>query len=240
MGTTDRFRERYGPWAVVAGAAEGLGAAFTRELARHGLHVALADVDGDAAERLAGALHAEHGVEALPVTVDLGAADAVERLLAALGPREPGLLVYNAALAYVGPFLAQSPESMLAQVDVNCRGPLRLCRALAPGMVARGRGGIVLLSSMAGISGHALVASYGATKAFNLVLAESLWTELRPHGVDVLGDKDVEASSAAAPRAAGEFGSRGADEHEGTIRTQHKMKLCDTQGRRAHRPDDRA
>ncbi len=82
--------------------------------------------------------------------------------------------------------LALSPAHCDSMLDVNCRGPMRLVHLLAPPMVARGRGGIVLMSSMSGYYGSAQLAVYAATKAFDLVLADALWAELRPHGVDVL------------------------------------------------------
>jgi uncharacterized protein len=82
-------------------------------------------------------------------------------------------------------------------VDVNVRGPLIFARIFAPRMIARGRGGIVLMSSLAGLQGAPRVAAYAASKAFNIVLGESLWSELRPHGVDVV------ASTAGAIRTPG-------------------------------------
>jgi short-subunit dehydrogenase len=71
-------------------------------------------------------------------------------------------------------------------IDVNCRGPLILSDELGRAMVRRGRGGIILMSSLAGTQGTAMVATYAATKAFNLVLGEALWDELRRQGVSVL------------------------------------------------------
>lgn len=180
------FRIRYGPWALVAGAAEGLGAAFALEAARRGLDLLLVDLQTDKLAGVARDAEAACGVRTRCATVDLGALDVWERLQPALDESEIGLLIYNAARSHVGPFLSQPWEDQRAQLEVNCRGPLRLVHKLAPGMVARGRGGIVLLSSMAGLAGHALVACYGATKAFNLVLAEALWAELRGSGVDAL------------------------------------------------------
>ena len=71
-------------------------------------------------------------------------------------------------------------------IDVNVRGPLLLARTLAPPMVARRRGAIVLVSSLAGLQGTPRLATYAASKAFDVVLAESLWGELCDHGVDVV------------------------------------------------------
>ena len=77
-------------------------------------------------------------------------------------------------------------DAALVQLDVNCRVPLVVVHALLPRLVARGRGGVVLLSSQSAMRGTALSAGYAATKAWNLVLAESLWDEVRDAGVDVM------------------------------------------------------
>jgi len=94
--------------------------------------------------------------------------------------------VYNAAAASVGRFLETPIDVQLRAIEVNVRGPVLLAHALAAPMAARGRGGIVLMSSLTAFQGTPLVATYGATKAFNLVLAEGLWSELAERGVDVL------------------------------------------------------
>ena len=72
------------------------------------------------------------------------------------------------------------------ELETNCRAPLALISTFAPRLVARGRGGIVLISSLAGMQGSPFIAHYAATKAYNTVLAEGLWAELAPSGVDVL------------------------------------------------------
>ena len=99
---------------------------------------------------------------------------------------EIGLLVYNAAASSVGRFLDIPIENHLRAVDVSARGPVLLAHAFGGAMADRGRGGIILMSSLTAFQGTPLVASYGATKAFDLVLAEGLWGELRERGVDVL------------------------------------------------------
>ena len=95
-------------------------------------------------------------------------------------------MVYNAASARIGPFLQQDLEGQLRSVDVNCGGPLILAHVFAGPMAQRGRGGIILMSSLSAFHGTALVASYAASKAFNLMLGEALWEELRGSGVDFL------------------------------------------------------
>jgi short-subunit dehydrogenase len=180
------FREKYGPWGVVAGASEGLGAAFASELAGRGIHLVLLARRAQALEEVAAGLRAKHGVEVRTAAVDLGEGDVVERVKAATDGLDVGLLVYNAAFSEVGPFLDQSVAGKLKTLDVNCRAPLLLADHFGRTMTARGRGGILLMSSLAGFQGTALVSVYAATKAFNIVLGEGLWEELRGKGVDVL------------------------------------------------------
>lgn len=186
MRTAAGFRERYGPWAVVAGGAQGLGAAFVRELAARGTNVLVVDADGDGANALARALSVLHDVRLEALALDLTDPDAATRITDAIGGETVGLLVYNAAHAHIGPWLTHDIEDQLRIVDVNVRGLLRVVHALAARMVDRGRGGVLLVGSNAGLNGHALTATYGATKAFIAVLAEALWVELRPRGIDVL------------------------------------------------------
>lgn len=178
------LRARYGPWALVAGASEGIGAAFARRLAADGLNVVLVARGADKLEALAGELRARVAVRV--VTADLGAPDAADVLGAATADLEIGLLVYNACHSVIGEVLALSAAERAATIDVNVRGPVALVARFAPPMVARGRGGIVLMSSLSGFQGTAMVGLYAATKAFDTVLGEALWEELRPKGVDVL------------------------------------------------------
>jgi short-subunit dehydrogenase len=180
----EEFRTRYGPWAVVAGAAVGLGAEYARQLAAVGLRLVLVDRDGPALAATTRELARQ--VEVLPVSLDLARPDVAPALTAALGAHEAGLLVYNAAVGIVSRFLDITAAQATTMLDVNCRAPMLLVHALAPAMVARGRGGIVLMSSMSGNFGSEQLAVYAATKAFDLVFADALWAELRPSGVDVL------------------------------------------------------
>ena len=186
MADAASFRDRYGPTAVIAGAAVGLGAEWTRQIAARGLEVVMLDRDAGPCAATARAITEATGMPAVPVHVDLGRPDLVSALAPTLASRQVGLLVYNAAIGTVSRFLDLPAAQMQAMLDVNCRGAMLLAHALAPAMVARGRGGIVLMSSMSGNFGSEQLAVYAATKAFLLVLGEALWAELRPHGVDVL------------------------------------------------------
>jgi short-subunit dehydrogenase len=180
------FREHYGPWALIAGAAVGLGAEYARQIAAKGLDLVLVDRDEAPLRDTAGAIASASGVQTLPVVANLGRADIGDVLASAVADREIGLLVYNAAIGSVARFLTTTPAHSMAVLDVNCRGPLLLVHTFVPHMVARGRGGVILMSSMSGNYGSEQLAVYAASKAFNLVLGDALWAELGPLGVDVL------------------------------------------------------
>ncbi len=198
------FQHRYGPWALVAGASEGLGAAFAEAVAARGLNVLLVSRRRDALDRLASDLRAKHNVEARAAAIDLGSPDLLGAVREAARDLTIGLMVYNAAYSKIGPFLDHPLDDALRTVDVNAKGPLILAHEFGRGMAARGRGGVLLMSSLTASQGSALIAAYAATKAFNLVLAEGLWDELRERGVDVLacraGATRTPAFEASKPR----------------------------------------
>jgi short-subunit dehydrogenase len=179
------FRDSYGPYAVIAGGSEGLGAAFAEAIARRGVNLVLLARQADRLTATAARLKQAHGVEVIAIVADLADVDAVKKKLTALKV-DIGLLVYDAAYAPIGPFADVTDDQLARAAAVNVRGPLLLTKLLSAPMIARGRGGIVLMSSLAGSQGSPNIAAYAATKAFNAILAEGLWKELKPRGVDVL------------------------------------------------------
>jgi short-subunit dehydrogenase len=183
---SEAFRRRYGPWGLVAGASEGLGQAFASALASRGLNVIVIARRAPQLEATAEQLRARYRVEVLPLVIDLGAPDMAEQIAAGVGEREVGLVIYNAAFSKSGGFLDTPLADHLTTLDVNCRAPMMLVHRYGAAMRGRGRGGIVLMGSLAGLQGSPRLASYAATKAFAQVLGESLWGELRVAGVDAL------------------------------------------------------
>jgi uncharacterized protein len=183
------FRRRYGPRALVAGGANGMGAEYCRQIAAVGIDLVIVDRDEAALAATANELRAvTDGVDVVTAVVDLAQPSARLRqaLQHVVGDLEIGLLVANAAWSPVGPFLDSDLDALLAAIDINCRAPVVLVHELGARMAERGRGGIVIMSSLAAETGTANVALYSATKAFDLVLAEGLWYELRRRGVDVI------------------------------------------------------
>ena len=187
MTKPETFRDKYGPWAMVAGASEGVGAAMAQAFATRGVHVVLLARRQRVLDEVAESIRTTTGVEARAVAVDLAEDDAMDRILDATADLEMGLVAYNAgADPNYEPFLEQPVDASMALVQRNCVVPMQLCHHFAGPMVARGRGGLVLVGSGAGLVGAPNIVAYAATKAFDMVLGESLWAELHPHGVDVL------------------------------------------------------
>jgi uncharacterized protein len=180
-----RFGERYGPYALVAGGSDGLGAAFAEALAQRGLNLILVARREDRLTATAARLRETYGVQVVTVAADVSDYELVKARLGDLG-LPIGLLVYDAAYAPIGRFEDVSEEQLARATEVNVRAPLLLAKLLSAPMIDRGRGGIVLMSSLAGSQGSPNIAAYAATKSFNAILAEGLWKELKPHGVDVL------------------------------------------------------
>jgi short-subunit dehydrogenase len=179
---------KYGPWGIVAGGSDGVGAAFARGMAARGLNVVLVARRASVLEASADEIRAQYGVEVRTVALDLSAPDALAELEHATSDLETGLFVYNAGGDDRSTaFLDKDLGTHLELVRRNCVSVLEAAYRFGGPMVARGQGALVLVTSGAAWAGGATLAAYGATKAFDLILAESLWAEWRGSGVDVLG-----------------------------------------------------
>jgi short-subunit dehydrogenase len=181
-------RERYGPWAIVAGASEGIGAAFSRRLAELGLDLVLVARREAPLLGLADEIRDRYGVATRVLSLDLSVVGAEATLFEATDDLDVGALVYNAGGDDNGDvhFLDVDADVWAAMLRRNCHVPMLAAHHYGTRMVERGRGGVLLVSSGAAWAGGARLAPYGATKAFDLVLGEALWAEWREHGVDVL------------------------------------------------------
>ena len=191
------FVSRYGPAAVVTGASSGIGRSFAAHLAARGLDLVLVARRLDRLNELAVRLHADHGVEVTVCAEDLADPTAADRVLAATGAMDVGLLVSNAGFGLKGRFEAGDAETLADMLLVNCHAATQLAHGLVPRLTERGRGGIVFTSSVEGLLGCPFSAVYSATKAYVTALGEALWGELTPAGIDVLtlcpGATDTEA-----------------------------------------------
>ncbi|QXC61878.1 SDR family oxidoreductase [Aquihabitans sp. G128] len=170
--------------AVVTGASSGIGAEIARELVRRGHGVTLVARRADKLADLAAELRGS-GVRAEVLATDLADRDARAGLLdrvTELG-LEPDILVNNAGLSTLGPIAQADPAAEMAMIEVDVVAVADLCSRFLPGMVARGRGGILNVASTAAFQPLPGQAGYGGCKAFVLSYTRSLGGELRGTGV---------------------------------------------------------
>jgi short-subunit dehydrogenase len=181
------FSERYGPWAVIAGASQGTGRSFAHQLASHSINcILIARREGPLRE-LAEELRARHRVECVTASVDLAAREALSHMIDITQGREIGLYINNAGGdTNDSQFLDCEIGNWEKLVDRNVMNPMRMSYHFGKLMRDRGHGGIILVGSGACYGGATGMAVYAGTKAFGLCFGEGLWAELRPHGVHVL------------------------------------------------------
>ena len=208
--TSDNFKKTYGPWGLVAGASEGIGAAFSEALAQRGLNLILLARRKDKLSALAEELKSKHSIQTAYYCIDMDRYESVKALISDLN-QEIGLLVYNAAYSPIG-YFKDIPEHDLQQViTVNVRTPVMMVKLLSERMIKRRRGGVILMSSLSGLQGSPKIATYSATKSFNAILAEGLWHELKDLSIDVL------ACTAGAVRTPGYMNSADQKDAPGTL-----------------------
>lgn len=180
------FKNKYGNTALVAGASEGLGAAYAHLLAKRGMDLILVARRREPLDTLSEKLIKLYKIKTTIICCDLAEANATEQIKSALGNTHVDFMVYNACRSYIGQFLDTDVAEQLKIADVNILTPIKMLHYFGGEMVKQGRGGIVLMSSLAGLQGSGYLTMYGATKAFDKVIAEGLWYEWRKKGVDVI------------------------------------------------------
>jgi uncharacterized protein len=181
------FLERYGPWVLISGASEGTGAEFSRLAAAKGANCILVARRVDKLAELAAELRETNGVEVETVSLDVATPGAAAALEAAGAGKEVGLVIFNVGGDSVrGRFLDSSYEAWRTVTLRNIDTLTEACHRFATAFVKRGRGGLLLVGSEAALGGQGRLAVYSATKGYALNFGESLWRELKPHGVDVL------------------------------------------------------
>jgi short-subunit dehydrogenase len=181
------FAEKYGPWALIAGGSEGIGASFARKIALQGVNVVMLARKPQPLEEVAQQIRQATKVQVRTASADLSAPDLNERVRELTRDIDVGMVVYNAgAESKMVPFLDRPLDELMRVVGVNVIGPTTLLHELAAKMRVRRRGGIVIVGSMAGFAGGSRMAVYTASKAYEQMLTETLWWELKPFGINVL------------------------------------------------------
>jgi len=181
------FLQKYGDWAVVAGAAEGLGKAWSESLAKRKMNIVMVDNQPDLLDQLAIKLEKEEQIQTVRLHLDLGKQEAYQVIIQKVQKLNCRLLIYNAAYSLVKPFSEVTIDELDNFIEINNRTQIKLVHSFANYLIEKNNGGgILLMSSLAGLIGMHMVTSYAATKAFSWNLAEALHHELKPNGIDVM------------------------------------------------------
>jgi uncharacterized protein len=183
----EAFLARYGPWAVIAGASEGTGECYARELAGMGINLVLVSRRQPALKALGAALKAEYGIDYRAVAQDLTEDGAGLRIVEAAAGLDVGLYISNAGADGFASFFEDSTEAAHRLVRMNISSLIDAVNGFGKRLLARGKGGIIVMASGAGLGGQPNLAMYSATKAFEINFAESLWAEYHERGIDVIG-----------------------------------------------------
>ena len=205
MTAATRLRGRFGPWAAVTGASDGIGRACAQQLAAAGLNLVLVARRQPLLDRLAAELSTAHGIRTRVLALDLTTDDAIAKVDTDTLDLDVGLLVAAAGFGTSGLFLDADPAAEADMLRVNCAATLGLAHRFARRFAARRetggvRGGMVLMGSLVAFQGVPFAAHYAATKAYVQALAEALRLELRAQGITVV-------ASAPGPVRSG-FGTR--------------------------------
>ena len=182
------MKEIYGSWCLLAGAAEGMGEAYALALAERGMDIIMVDMQDDLLQSLGDRLEKEYRISTRRICLDLAETGSAGPIVQAIKDTFCRLLVYNAAFSRIRRFMDYTQEDLNRYIEVNARMPARLVHGLV-GLHAgnqKQKKGIILMASMAGLWGSGLLAPYGATKAYNIVLAEALHHELKSQGFEVM------------------------------------------------------
>jgi uncharacterized protein len=201
MSSESSWIAKYGSTAVVTGASDGIGKEMATLLAERGLDLVLVARRRPLLETLAADLKRRFNRSITVIDADLSQAADVERVLAATKSHDVGLFVAAAGFGTAGAFLETSLDTELNMLDLNARSVLAMTHHYARQFAARGRGGIILVSSLVAFQGVPLQANYAATKAYIHSFAEALAVELAPRGVDVLVSAPGPIATGFATRA---------------------------------------
>jgi short-subunit dehydrogenase len=182
----NKFTNKYGEWALITGASKGIGLEFSRQIAANGLNVVLVARSENSLKQLSSSIESDYSVKTRIVAADLTEIDGIARVLEATADLDIGLLVNNAGREDSGPFLQIPIDDAIKTIDLNIKVPLQLTRHFAAKMQVRGKGGILIMSSIVAFQGVPNIANYAASKAYDLVFAEGIAAELEPSNIDVL------------------------------------------------------
>jgi short-subunit dehydrogenase len=183
MKTTNSHNEQQ--WSLVTGATSGIGLAFAKELAKQNKPMVLVARNVEKLKEVSGELTLQHGVLTRYIAADLSTRDGVNTVINECKSVHIDLLINNAGKEESGQFLNNNVNEMLSSIALNCSAPLILTHYFASKMFDQGGGNILFLSSIVAFQGVPLIANYSATKAYDLIFAEGIASELKQHGINI-------------------------------------------------------
>ncbi|MGV3597796.1 MAG: SDR family NAD(P)-dependent oxidoreductase [Bacteroidota bacterium] len=203
LTNTDKKRlfNSYGEWALVTGATSGIGRQIAILLASAGFNIVINARNENALLSLSKELEKSYQVKVKIACFDLATEDGVKKLIATCNEVNIGLLVASAGFGTSGTFITSSVQNEQNMLRVNCEAVLLLTHHFGKVFTSQQRGGIILLSSIVGFQGVPYAAHYAATKAYIQALAEGIYHELKPFGVDVLAAAPGPVKSGFGERA---------------------------------------
>jgi len=179
------FKEKYGQWALITGASSGIGEELALISAERGLNVILVARREERLKKLSARIIERFKVDVKVIALDLLGEGAVRKLADQTKGIDIGLVIPNAGIEVNGDFVDGDIQSNERVVNLNVLVPMQIANLFGKRLAARGKGGILFVSSLFAYQGVPLVANYAATKAYILSLGEALNVELAPFGVDV-------------------------------------------------------
>lgn len=195
------FLEKYGPWAIVTGASDGIGYAFAEQLAAMGVNLIVVARRADRLNQLAREIRNKCAIDVRVIATDLSTTEGIQKVERMTADLDVGLLVASAGYGTSGSLLESNLEQEHNMFELNCFAALRQCVHFGNRFAQRGHGGIILLASLVGWQGVPHSAHYSATKAYVQSLAEALRVEVKPKGIDVLAAAPGPVNSGFAVRA---------------------------------------
>jgi short-subunit dehydrogenase len=162
------FSKQYGPWAIVTGASAGIGRSIATDLATRGINIIAVARRQALLDDLQAELSEDYGIEVRTIRADLTDPESISMIELLTSDLEIGLVVPNAGVEMSGRFIDSSLEANEHMLRLNVHAPMQLAKVFGARMAARGKGGILFISSLFGYQGIPHVASYAATKAYIL------------------------------------------------------------------------
>ncbi|ANB24216.1 hypothetical protein A6F57_02690 [Alteromonas stellipolaris] len=177
------FKQKYGGWALVTGATSGIGEQMAKQLAEDGMNIVLVARREQELKEYAQTLAGQYSVETDVIVADLSTQDGVDKIKAT--EHDIGLIALSAGLESNGAFEKLDLDAERRLLHVNVNSVVELSHHFSNTMIARGRGGILLVASMFGQMASPYFSTYAGSKAFVINFAQSLYAELKSKGVDV-------------------------------------------------------